>query len=110
MPMQERLLAMLEQGHDNLLLRFGLGKALVEDDQAAAAIEHLQKAVEFDETHASSWFWLGRAYLQDQNFAKAQEALSQARQYAEEKGEQQTVKMVDVFERRLKKAQDNSSA
>jgi len=108
MPMQERLLAMLDQGHDNLLLRFGLGKALVEDDKATEAVPHLLKAVEFDETHASSWFWLGRAYLQDEDYPQAQEAFTQARKHAQEKGEQQTVKMVDVFERRLKKAQGNS--
>lgn len=107
MPMLERLLAMLEQGHDNLLLRFGLGKALVENDKSAEAITHLLKAVEFDQSHASSWFWLGRAYLQEENFAQAQHAFEQARHFAQEKGEQQTVKMVDVFERRLKKAQNN---
>src|SRR5690625_6019554 len=65
MSMQDRLFGMLDQGHDNLLLRFGLGKALTEDGQADQAITHLLKAVEFDETHASSWFWLGRAYLDE---------------------------------------------
>lgn len=108
MPMQQRLLTMLEQGHDNLLLRFGLGKALVEDNKSAAAIAHLQRAVEFDKSHASSWFWLGRAYLQDEDYPQAQDAFTQARKHAEEKGEQQTVKMIDVFERRLKKAQGDS--
>src|SRR5699024_258729 len=108
MPMQQRLLTMLEQGHDDLLLRFGLGKALVEDNKSAAAIAHLQKAVEFDKSHASSWFWLGRANLQYKNYHKAQDAFNQARKHAEEKGEQKTVKMVNVFERRLKKAQGDS--
>lgn len=105
MPMQQRLLTMLEQGHDNLLLRFGLGKALVEDNKSAAAIAHLQKAVEFDKSHASSWFWLGRAYFQEGNYALAQHAFEQARQHARAKGEQQIIKMVEVFERRLEKVQ-----
>lgn len=103
--MEERLLAMLEQGHDNLLLRFGLGKALTESDKPQEAITHLLQAVEFDSSHASSWFWLGRAYLATEQYPQAQEALDKAEQHAKEKGEEQTVKMAQVFQRRLAKQQ-----
>lgn len=106
MSMQDRLFGMLDQGHDNLLLRFGLGKALTEDGQADQAITHLLKAVEFDETHASSWFWLGRAYLDDEQYDQAEQAFEQANTFAQEKGEEQTVKMVEVFARRLQRARD----
>lgn len=82
MSMQDRLFGMLDQGHDNLLLRFGLGKALTEDGQADQAITHLLKAVEFDETHASSWFWLGRAYLDDEQYDQAEQAFEQANTFA----------------------------
>lgn len=101
--MQDRLLGMLEQGHDNLLLRFGLGKAFTEDDQPEEAIIHLQKAVAFDETHASSWFWLGRAHMDAGQLEQARTAFAKAHQFAEEKGEQQTTKMVEVFSRRLER-------
>lgn len=101
--MQKRLLGMLEQGHDNLLLRFGLGKAYTEDQQPEAAIEHLRQAVTFDASHASSWFWLGRAYMDAGQLDKAQDAFDKAAHHAQEKGEQQTVKMVEVFARRLAK-------
>lgn len=102
---QKRLLGMLEQGHDNLLLRFGLGKACTEEGQPNEAIVHLQKAIEFDPSHASSWFWLGRAYMDAGELDRAQTAFEQALAHAEEKGEQQTVKMVQVFIRRLAKQQ-----
>jgi len=101
--MKERLLAMLEQGHDNLLLRFGLGKAYTEADEPQEAIVHLQKAIAFDPEHASSWFWLGRAYMAAEQWTQAQEALEKSGLLAKEKGEEQTVKMVSVFQRRLAK-------
>jgi len=104
----QRLNQMLEQGHDNLLLRFGLGKALTEQNKPEEAIEHLSKAIEFDQTHASSWFWLGRAYLENKDFKNAQKALAEAEHHATEKGEQQTVRMVEVFQRRLKKQQESN--
>jgi len=44
----EALQKMLDQGQDNLLLRFGLGQALLKDGQTTEAIIHLEKALEVD--------------------------------------------------------------
>lgn len=59
-PLIQRLEAMLAAGNDNLLLRFGLGKAYAEAEQFEQAILHFEQAILLDATHSSSWFGLGR--------------------------------------------------
>lgn len=104
-PLIQRLEAMLEAGNDNLLLRFGLGKAYAEMQQYDKAISHLQQAVSFDALHSSSWFWLGRAQYEHGMLDDAEKTLGKAIQVATEKGDSQTVKMAQVFLRRVQKAQ-----
>ena len=48
------LKTMLEQGQDSLILRFGLGQALLKSGQFDDAIIHLEKALEFDPAHSAS--------------------------------------------------------
>lgn len=103
-PLIQRLEAMLEAGTDNLLLRFGLGKAYAELQQYDRAISHLQQAVVFDPLHSSSWFWLGRAQYEQGLLDEAEKTLGKTVQVATEKGDSQTVKMAQVFLRRVQKA------
>jgi len=103
-PLIQRLEAMLEAGTDNLLLRFGLGKAYAELQQYDQAISHLQQAVVFDPLHSSSWFWLGRAQYEQGLLDEAEKTLGKTVQVATEKGDSQTVKMAQVFLRRVQKA------
>lgn len=42
--MRERLEKLLAEGRDNALLRFGLGNACLQDDDAESAVIHLQQA------------------------------------------------------------------
>ena len=99
----QRLEKMLEAGSDNLLLRFGLGKAYAELRHYDQAIAHLERAVLFDAMHSSSWFWLGRAQYEHGSFADAQNNLNRAVQVASERKDSQTVKMAQVFLRRIAK-------
>ncbi len=108
-PLIERLETMLESGNDNLLLRFSLGKAYTEMQRYDQAITHLEQAVVFDPTHSSSWFWLGRAQYEHDKLGQAQENLDKAVEVATEKGDQQTVKMAQVFLRRVQKARPSQS-
>ena len=103
-PLIQRLEAMLEAGTDNLLLRFGLGKAYAETQQYDQAISHLTQAIRFDAMHSSSWFWLGRAQFEHGMLDEAEKTLDRAVQVATQKGDSQTVKMADVFLRRVRKA------
>lgn len=102
-PLIARLETMLDSGQDNLLLRFGLGKAYAEQENWVVAAEHLEKAVKLDSEHSSSWFWLGRVQCEAAMPEQARQSLEQAVQVAEKKGDQQTIKMAQVFLRRLDK-------
>lgn len=108
-PLVERLETMLESGNDNLLLRFSLGKAYTEMQQYDQAIAHLEQAILFDPEHSSSWFWLGRAQYEHNKLDQAKETLDKAVAVATEKGDQQTVKMAQVFLRRVQKAKPSQS-
>ena len=92
---------MLDQGQDNLLLRFGLGQALIKQGQAAEAIEHLMAALEFDTTHSAAWKLLGKAYAETGQSAEAMEAYKQGIEVAETRGDIQAAKEMKVFLKRL---------
>lgn len=99
----DRLEAMLASGQDNLLLRFGLGKAYAEQQDHLIAITHLEKAVSFDPNHSNSWFWLGRCALGNGDNQAAITHLKQAIQTAQANGDNQTIKMAEVFLRRAQR-------
>jgi predicted Zn-dependent protease len=98
-----RLQALLDQGQDNALLRMTLGKAALDEDRAADAVAHLQRATEFDPQLSVAWKLLGKARAALNDDAAARAAFAQALACAEAKGDAQVVKEVGVFVRRLDK-------
>lgn len=100
----DALKKMLTQGQDSLILRFGLGQALLKDKQFSEAITHLQKAVEFDAEYSAAWKLLGKALSQNQQHNEAISAYEQGIKVAESKGDIQAAKEMKVFLKRLKKA------
>jgi tetratricopeptide (TPR) repeat protein len=100
-PLVQRLETMLEAGSDNLLLRFGLGKAYADMQQYERAIVHLECAVLHDAHHSGAWFWLGRAQYALGRFDDAHSTLQRAMLVASRNKDSQTVKMAQVFLRRL---------
>ncbi len=99
----QALLKMLENGQDNLLLRFGLGQTLLKQGEAGQAIEHLQKAVKFDPQHSAAWKLLGKALAADEQAEAAINAYEQGIAVAEAKGDIQAAKEMRVFLKRLLK-------
>jgi len=100
----ERLETMLAKGQDNLLLRFSLGKAYVEGEQYATAVPHLRAALAFDPGYSVAWKWLGKA-LQGQGDAPgARAAWQRGIEAAQARGDQQVIKELQVFLRRLDRA------
>ena len=99
----EALQKMLEQGQDNLLLRFGLGQALLKDGQTTEAITHLEKALEFDAGHSASLKLLGKAYTAAGDSNRAIEVYTNGIEQAEQKGDIQAAKEMKVFLNRLLK-------
>ena len=58
---RDAFLRMLAAGKDGALLRYSLGNEFFKAGDAAAAIEHLQRAVALDDGYTAAWKLLGKA-------------------------------------------------
>lgn len=94
---------MLAQGQDNLLLRFGLGQALLNNNQYEEAIEHFRKALDFDPQHSAAWKLLGKALAANAQTSEAIKTYERGIVVAEDKGDIQAAKEMKVFLKRLLK-------
>ena len=99
----EVLNKMLREGQDNLLLRFALAQALFKQDRYEDAIPHLEKALVHDNAHTASLKLLGKAYAAIGKKDEAMETYRKGIEIAEEKGDIQAVKEMQVFKKRLMK-------
>jgi Tfp pilus assembly protein PilF len=100
-----RLQKLLDSGKDNALLRFGLGFEYLRTGDAAAAVVHLQQALAFDPAYSAAWKMLGKALTQEGRNDDALSAYRNGIAAAEKKGDKQAMKEMQVFARRLAKAQ-----
>ena len=98
------LLAMLEKGQDNALLRYSLGNTYLEQKDYATAVEHFAKAVEHDEGYSAAWKGYGKALVGAEDFQRATEVYTQGIAVAEQKGDKQAAKEMQVFLKRLQKS------
>ena len=101
--MMERLEAMLARGQDNMLLRYTLGKAYAEAQRYDLACTHLRAALAFDEHYSVAWKWLGKALLGLDQREQARQAWERGLACASERGDQQVVRELQVFLKRLDK-------
>ena len=95
------LFSMLENGQDSLILRFGLGNALLKQKDFPAAIEHLLKALEFDNEYSAAFKLLCKAYSLSDQRQLAIDAYEKGIQIAESKGDIQAAKEMKIFLKRL---------
>ena len=96
----ERLLA---AGHDNALLRFGLGNAYLDAADAAAAAQHLARCVALDPGYSAAWKLLGKAHAALGAADAARAAWEQGLAAARAHGDKQAEKEMAVFLRKLDK-------
>ena len=106
--MREGLEKMLARGVDNSLLRFGLGKACLDEGEAEQAMQHLQKCLSFDPAYSAAWKLLGQACLKQGLDAEARLAWENGLEIARQRGDTQTEKELLVFLRRLDKSAGTS--
>jgi uncharacterized protein HemY len=92
---------MLEQGQDNVLLRYSLGSLYLKEKQYETAVEHLQQAVRLDQSHSASWKLFGKALVHLECIEEAREVYLKGIAVAESKGDIQAVKEMRVFLKRL---------
>ncbi len=95
--------AMLDGGRDDALIRFSLGSALLAAQRADEARVHLQAAVAHDPGYSAAWKLLGKAQFEAGNGDAAADAYRSGIAAAEKKGDQQAMKEMQVFLRRLEK-------
>lgn len=101
---------MLASGKDGALLRFSLGNEYVKAGDAARAVEHLRRAVDFDGDYTAAWKLLGRALADSGRRDEALEAYRSGIAVAQRKGDKQAQKEMQVFARRLEQATGSGSA
>lgn len=99
---------MLASGQDNALLRYSLGNEYLKLGDAAAAARHLQQAVVHDRTYSAAWKLLGKALTEQGDTVSAMQAYTTGIEVAEQKGDKQAAKEMQVFLRRLHKAQPST--
>ena len=88
---------------DGALLRYGLGMEYERSGEAARAIEHLAKAVEFDPAYSAAWSLLGKLHADAGRADQARQAWESGIEAARKRGDKQAEKMMTVFTRRLAK-------
>ncbi|MDZ7645302.1 MAG: hypothetical protein U5K76_14530 [Woeseiaceae bacterium] len=99
----DAFLKLLASGQDTSLLRFSLGNEYLAADQPGEAVTHLQAAVEQDAGYSAAWKLLGKARVANDDPDGAAEAYRQGIAAAEEKGDRQAAKEMQVFLKRLEK-------
>jgi len=101
MAMIESLEALLVQGQDNALTRFGLGNAYLNSRQPNQAIAHLRAAVSFDPGYSAAWKLLGQALTEAGQAVAAVSAYEEGIRVAEARGDVQAAKVMRVLLNRL---------
>jgi Flp pilus assembly protein TadD len=101
--MRERLLKRLADGHDDAMLRFGLGNALIRDGDAEGAVIHFERATQHDPTYSAAWKQLGVVLLAVDRPDAAQVAWNRGIEVAERRGDIQAAREMAVFVKRLKR-------
>ena len=99
----ENLERLLASGKDGALLRFGLGNAYAQAGDWSSAIEHLARAVELDPLYSAAWKLLGKSRAAAGDSEGALEAYRRGVDAAQQKGDKQALKEMQVFMRRLAK-------
>jgi len=106
MSLIENLERMLAAGQDSAMLRFGLGKAYADHGDPLSAVTHLREAVRQDPGYSAAWKMLGRNLEAREDYDEAREVYAEGIRIAEEHGDLQAAKEMNVFLRRLRKGEE----
>ena len=103
MALEEKLEALLAAGKDAPQLRVSLAQACLARDDAGAAIDHLQQALNMDADYTAAWKFYGRALLAAGRVPEARAAWQSGLDAAERHGDRQAGREMQVFMKRLDK-------
>jgi Tfp pilus assembly protein PilF len=99
----EKLEALLASGRDSPDLRFALANAHLKAGDAARAIAHAEAAVKQKPDYSAAWRLLGQAQLAAGKNREAAASFEQGIQIADQAGDRQVSKEMQVFLRRLQR-------
>jgi uncharacterized protein HemY len=94
---------LLERNPDNPMILYSLGNELFKEKKYAEAQEYLRRAVQNKPDYSVAYRMLGRTLYELGEDAEARRVFAEGREVAQENGDLQTVKEIDVFLRRLEK-------
>ncbi len=101
--MIEGLEKMLAKGQDSAELRFGLGNAYLARGDALIAAEHLQCCVTLKPDYSAAWKLLAKAQQAQGLIEAATASYQQGIAVAQQQGDKQALKEMQVFLKRLQK-------
>lgn len=94
---------LLRRDPDNPMVLCSLGTELFKEGHYQEARDHLKRAVENKPDYSVAYRMLGRAHYELNEYDEARRVFTEGRQVAQDNGDLQTVKEIDVFLRRLDK-------
>jgi uncharacterized protein HemY len=92
---------LLEKDPDNPMILYSLGIELFKEGRYPEAREHLQRAIENKPDYSVAYRMLGRTHYELHENAEARSIFAKGKEVAQENGDLQTVREIDVFLRRL---------
>jgi len=94
---------MLARGQDSALLRFGLGSEYLKQERFVEAMSHLQFAIKQNPDYSAAYKLLGKAQSEGGDTNAAMQTYETGIAIAENSGDKQAAKEMQVFLKRLKK-------
>lgn len=94
---------LLQRDPTNPMVLYSLGNELFKEGRYEEARDHLQRAVENKPDYSVAYRMLGRAHYELHENTAARNIFLKGREVAQNNGDLQTVKEIDVFLRRLQK-------
>jgi uncharacterized protein HemY len=94
---------LLQRDQNNPMVLYSLGNELFKEGQYSEARDLLRRAVDNKPDYSVAYRMLGRAHFELRENSEARSVFLRGKEVAQENGDLQTVKEIDVFMRRLEK-------
>lgn len=101
---------LLDRDPENPMVLYSLGSELFKEERYEEARDRLRKAVENKSDYSVAYRTLGRALYELEEDEEALRVFGQGREIAQNNGDLQTVKEIDVFTKRLQKRRAESQS
>ncbi len=95
---------LVELSPDDELAHYGLAQECMKASRFEEAVASFQKVVELKPDYVAGYRELGKALMKCERYDEAQESLLKGRALAEQHGDGQAVKEIDVYLKRIEKA------